>query len=72
MRSPSPGEGFRLPDLDSGAMNLSRRQISQAVSDGTGLSSEEVGLLVAVALGVAGVVLALRAVDFVSRHLPRS
>ena len=53
-------------------MNLSRRQISHAVSDGTGLSSEEVGLLVAVALGVAGVVLVLRAVDWVSRHLPRS
>jgi len=43
------------------------RRIGGALSDGTGLSPEEIGALVAVAVVAAGVVVALRAVEVVNR-----
>lgn len=43
------------------------RRVGGAVSDGTGLSPEEIGAMVAVAAVVAGLIVALRAVDVVYR-----
>jgi len=43
------------------------RRIGGAVSDGTGLSPEEIGAMVAVAVVAAGVIVALRAVEVVHR-----
>lgn len=41
------------------------RQITRAVSDGTGLSNEEIGLLVAAAASVTALLGLVRAVDVV-------
>ena len=43
------------------------RRIGGAVTDGTGLSAEEIGALVAVAVVATGVIVALRAVALVHR-----
>lgn len=44
------------------------RRVGGAVTDGTGLSPEEIGAMVAVAAVVAGVIVALRALEVVHRH----
>jgi len=43
------------------------RRIGGAVSDGTGLSPEEIGAMVALAAAAAGLIVALRAVEVVQR-----
>ena len=48
-------------------MELTRRQVLRAVSDGTGLSQEEIGFLIAAAAVATGVVIALKTVDLVTR-----
>ena len=48
-------------------MELTRRQVLRAVSDGTGLSEEELGFLIAAAAVATGVVVALRTYELVTR-----
>ena len=48
-------------------MELTRRQVLRAVSDGTGLSQEELGFLIAAAAVATGVVVALRTYELVTR-----
>jgi hypothetical protein len=49
-------------------MEVSRRRIGQAVSDGTGLQPEDLALVVAGALVLTGLVVALKVVDLVNRY----
>ena len=49
-------------------MQVSTRRIGEAVADGTGLQPEELGLVVAGALLLTGVVVALKLVDLVNRY----
>ncbi len=48
-------------------MELTSRQVRRAVSDGTGLSEEELGFLIAAAAVATGVVIALRTYELVTR-----
>jgi len=48
-------------------MELTARQVRRAVSDGTGLTEEEIGFLVVAAAVATGVVVVLRTVDVVMR-----
>ena len=48
------------------------RQVSRAVSDASGLSQEEAGLLVAGAAVTAALLAALRVMDFVRYLFPRA
>ena len=48
-------------------MELTSRKVLRAVSDGTGLSEEELGFLIAAAAVATGVVVALRAFELVTR-----
>ncbi len=48
-------------------MELTSRHLRRAVSDSTGLTEEEIGFLIAAAAVATGVVIALRAVDVVTR-----
>ncbi len=56
----------RLPH--TGGMEVSTRRIGEAVTDGTGLRPEELALLAAGALVVAGTVVVLKVIDLVNRH----
>jgi hypothetical protein len=49
-------------------MQVSPRDITRAVSDGTGRRPEEIAVLVAGAAVLTGVILTLRAVDLVMRY----
>jgi hypothetical protein len=49
-------------------MEVSTRRIGEAVTDGTGLQPEELGLVAVGALALAGVVVALKMVDLVNRY----
>lgn len=57
-------------------LTIRPQSLSRAVSDGSGLTQEEVGVLLAGAAVATAVVVALRAVDVVTemfpRHAPRS
>jgi hypothetical protein len=49
-------------------MEVSTRRIGEAVSDGTGLRPEELGMIVAGAVALAGAVVLLKVVDLVNRY----
>jgi hypothetical protein len=49
------------------AMKVSTRQIGRAVTDGTGLTPEQLGLILVGAVVLTGAVVALRAVDLAMR-----
>jgi hypothetical protein len=49
-------------------MEVSTRRIGEAVSDGTGLRPEELAVIVAGAVALAGAVVLLKVVDLVNRY----
>ncbi len=48
-------------------MELTSRHLRRAVSDSTGLTEAEIGFLIAAAVVATGIVVAVRAVDVVTR-----
>lgn len=52
----------------TGRMEVSTRRIGEAVTDGTGLRPEELALIAAGAVVLAGTVVFLKLVDLVNRH----
>ena len=48
-------------------MELTSRHVRRAVSDSTGLTEAEIGFLIAAAVVATGIVVAVRAVDVVTR-----
>jgi hypothetical protein len=49
-------------------MEVSTRRIGEALTDGTGLRPEELALLVAGAVALAGTVVVLKVVDLMNRY----
>ena len=49
-------------------MEVSTRRIGEAVTDGTGLPPEQLALVVAGAVALAGAVVVLKVIDLVNRY----